>query len=435
MANDTYTRPWLASADPRISAPAIARWMSLYGSPLHVYSETVLGDLAEGFRRFVAACGRAVQVAFAIKACPAPAVLTLLRRRGFLAEVSSESEYRRAITAGFAADDIHINAVAKPVQLADLAIQSGCRALHIDSVEEIERIAARASAFGRTVAVHLRICPDVATAITAGLMTGGQHSPFGILEADLPHALEQLRTRRSSLVLRGVHVHVGSGGKLAAVYPRVIDVMNHVVAAVHSAGFTTLREVNLGGGFISSDASYSSVSGDQTLLREIRRLPEPLALVLEPGRFLVEHASALYCQIAAIKRKADTTWIFLDAGYCHLMDRAVINARFPVQSLRADDGDSMSVRIAGPLCDSVDVYKPWTADGPIAGQRECFRLPRTSQIGDVVEIGRTGAYVYGTGNHFTGLLQPAVLLVDEAGCPRLIRRAEHFADLTALEYP
>ena len=53
--------------------------------------------------------------------------------------------------------------------------------------------------------------------------------------------------------------------------------------------------------------------------------------------------------------------------------------------------------------------------------------------GDPVEIGGTGAYVYSTGNHFAGFTQPAVFLVERTGRLRCMRRAEHLADLTALE--
>lgn len=431
----TFTKPRLAGIDPWITPPAIAQWMDQYGSPLHVYSETALLGLASGFQRFVAACAGPATAAYAVKACPAPAVLSVIRRQGFHAEVNSVTEYRQAIAAGFSANQIYINGVAKSVQFIDLALENGNRRINVDAIEELDLIAARASALGRTANVHLRICPDIVAGGGAALMTGGKHSQFGILEADLPRALDKLRAQHMSVALRGIHVHVGSGGQLDTIYSRLVNVVIDAVSAIEYAGFDTLTEVNLGGGFVSDEADYSRVSGADTLCREIGRLPERLAVVFEPGRFLVERASALYCRIAALKRKAETTWLFLDAGYCHLTDRAIVGTRFPMHSLRASDSKSMLVRVAGPLCDSADVYQSWTSKDQFGEGGDLFHFPQRSQVGDIVEIGRAGAYVYNTGNHFAGFMQPAVLLVESLGNPRLVRRAEQSFDHSTTELP
>jgi diaminopimelate decarboxylase len=434
--NGTSTNPRLAGVDPWITPPAITQWMDQYGSPLHVYSETALLRLAAGFQHFAAAaCAGPATAAYAVKACPAPAVLSLIRQQGFHAEVNSVTEYRQAVAAGFSANQIYVNGVAKSVQFIDLALDNGTRRINVDAIEELELIAARASALSRSANIHLRICPDIVAGGGTALMTGAKQSQFGILETDLSHALDKLRALHPLVTLRGIHVHVGSGGRLDTIYSRLIDVVIDAVSAIEHAGFDTLREVNLGGGFVSDEVDYFRVSGVDTLCREIGRLPERLAIVFEPGRFLVERASALYCRIATLKRKAESTWLFLDAGYCHLTDRAIVGTRYPVHSLRAGDADSMLVRVAGPLCDSADVYQSSTSDVQAGDGADLFRFPQRSQVGDIVEIGHAGAYVYNTGNRFAGFTQPAVLLITSHGNPRLVRRAEQSSDHSATELP
>ena len=137
-----------------------------------------------------------------MKACPAPAVLSVIRRRGFDVEVNSVTEYRQAIAAGFTANQIYINGVAKSVQFIDLALANGSRRINVDAIEEIDLIAARASALGRLADIHLRICPDVVAGAGAALMTGGKHSQFGILKTDVPYALTKLRALHQSVALR-----------------------------------------------------------------------------------------------------------------------------------------------------------------------------------------------------------------------------------------
>ena len=128
-------RAWLAQLDPAIHLTALHKWLQEFGSPLHLYSERTLQALASGFLDFAKATARPTNTAFAMKACPNATVLSLLRHRGLLAEVNSEYEYHMARAAGFAPQQIHINGVAKSLALINLALQQGCRALHVDAVD------------------------------------------------------------------------------------------------------------------------------------------------------------------------------------------------------------------------------------------------------------------------------------------------------------
>ncbi|MEQ1967937.1 hypothetical protein ABLA30_13095 [Xenorhabdus nematophila] len=417
---------WLSQRDRSFQPNTLAHWLKQYGSPLLVYSEDSLHALVTSFKEFCAASGRHTQIAFALKACPNLSILRLFHAYGLLIEVNSAQEYRIALDAGFQPQQIHINGVAKNTELIDLAILKGCRALHLDSVEEIDIIAARVVANGSRLAVQLRISPDVGVALAPGLMTGQLQSPFGVALQDLPMAWQALRRHRKHLILQGLHVHTGSGGDLEAIYPQLIDVMQAALADSVAALPEQELEVNFGGGFISDPQHLFKVKGAASILKQINRLPSNTALMFEPGRFLVEYAAGLYCRVAALKRKADLNWVFLDAGYSHLSDRAIVGVRFPLRALRESKDDRLT-RVAGPLCDSVDIYQ--SSESGING----FNLPTDLQCGEVIEIACTGAYVHSTGNHFAGFCQPAVLLVGIDGQARLIRRAEQYQDLCVLE--
>ncbi|CDH06958.1 putative Diaminopimelate decarboxylase [Xenorhabdus bovienii str. oregonense] len=417
---------WLSQRDRNFQPNTLEHWLKQYGSPLLVYSEYSLHALVTSFQEFCAASGRHTQIAFALKACPNLSILRLFHAYGLLIEVNSAQEYRIALDAGFKPQQIHINGVAKNTELIDLAILKGCRALHLDSVEEIDIIAARVASRGSRLAIQLRICPDIGVALAPGLMTGQLQSPFGVALQDLPMAWQALRRHRKHLILQGLHVHAGSGGDLEAIYPQLIDVMQAALADSIAALPEQALEVNLGGGFISDPQHIFKVKGSESILKQISRLPFNTALMFEPGRFFVEYAADLYCQVAALKCKADLRWVLLDAGYCHLSDRAIVGVRFPLRALRKSKDYSL-MRVAGPLCDSVDTYL--SSELGING----FNLPTDLQCGEVIEIACAGAYVYSTGNHFAGFCQPAVLLVGIDGQARLIRRAEQYQDLCALE--
>ncbi|GGB11243.1 diaminopimelate decarboxylase [Brucella endophytica] len=421
--------PWLVARDRHCAEAVVNQWLREFGSPLLVYSQTMLGNLADGFLRFAAATGRRVTSAFVLKACSGHAILKVFRDRGLWAEVNSAAEYMMALEAGFAPHQIHVNGVAKCPELIDLVVHKGCRALHLDSVEEIDLVAARAGAADRRLPVQARVCPDISSAAAPGLMTGEVDSPFGIALQDLPTAWDALRRQGRTLILQGVHVHAGSGGRLSTVYPHLIQTMRDVLDSSQAAGLEQPLEVNLGGGFVSDPDEPSRVQGAEDLLTAIAQLPRGTDIMFEPGRFLVEHAASLFCRVATIKHKAGMRWVVLDAGYCHLSDRAIVDARFPLRALCAA-GPSSVARVAGPLCDGVDTYR---ALPQADGSPGVFRLPDALDRGDGVEISLTGAYVYSTGNHFAGFGQPAVVLVDCDGNPKLIRRREQYHDLRALE--
>lgn len=420
--------PLLAEIDPIAACAPIERWLDEYGSPLMIYSRTGLHRLAEGFRDFAGQVGRPARIAFAMKACPAPVVLGLMRSAGFEVEINALTEYRRAVSAGFDPGAIRVNGIAKSPSFLDTVLREGCSTIHIEAVDEIDRIAALARARGRRQDVHLRLCPQVAAAASERLATGGAHSKFGILVSDLPAAIAALHRAAGVLRLVGLHVHVGSGGRLAEVYGDVIAAVTEATACLERSGFG-VREVNLGGGFVGAAGQPCRVADGAAIAAAIRRLPTRLSLAFEPGRFLVEAAASMFCRVAGIKRKGEAVWLLLDCGYAQLTDLAIVGARYPIRALGGGSGGGLAVRIGGPLCDSADAFRPPDR----APAETLFRMPARLRRGDAIEIGRVGAYVYGTGNAFCGTTQPAVLLMDETGVLRPIRRAEAVSDLAALE--
>lgn len=416
--------PILSALDPMATRVCYDQWMAEHGSPLLVYSENALRQLSEGFRTFTTQMRRPARIAYAVKACPAPAVLGVMRTAGFDAEVNSLAEYRRARAAGFAPSSILVSGVAKDSAFIEAALGERCHRIQIDSVEEIMPIAERARALGRRQDVYLRLCPRLVAGRSSQLETGAADSKFGILSEDIPRALTALRTTDDVLRLVGLHVHSGSGGELANVYDALIDVIADATRCIDEEGFS-VSEVNLGGGFVSAPARPTQVAGAARILSAIDRLPTHMAVTFEPGRFLVEHAASIFCRVAGVKWKGGERWVLLDCGYAHMADIAILGESYPVQAY-VDASDMAEVRLGGPLCDSADVMR-----SPDGGP---FVAPSRLGVGDIVEIGAAGAYVYGTGSNFCGTMQPAVLLLDSAGKARVVRRAETLSDIGRCEY-
>jgi len=105
---------------------------------------------------------------------------------------------------------MHGNAKS-PVELRE-ALEAGVGHVVLDSVDEIERLAAIAHATlpsGRRQDVLIRVTPGVAGDTHAAISTGQADSKFGFSVEQAREAIVALRGHRS-LELVGLHFHIGS---------------------------------------------------------------------------------------------------------------------------------------------------------------------------------------------------------------------------------
>ncbi len=82
------------------------------GTPVYIYSRATLERHARVFREALAGIERK-HIAFAIKANPNIAVLKVLARQGYGADIVSGGEMKRALAAGMPAKDIVFSGVGR----------------------------------------------------------------------------------------------------------------------------------------------------------------------------------------------------------------------------------------------------------------------------------------------------------------------------------
>jgi len=156
----------------------------------------------------------------------------------------------------------------------------------------------------------------------------------------------------------------------------------------------------------------------------------PVSLEIEPGRFLVAQSGALVARVRATKREGANRFVVVDAGFNDLARPVMYGAYHAIevvpQSGGAAQGPAQPAVVAGPLCESGDVF---TQDaGGVVVPRD---LPDTA-VGDLVVIRDAGAYASSmASNYNTRPLAPEFLL--ERGAVRQIRRRQTIAELLALE--
>ena len=390
-----------------------------HGTPLWVYDAATIRERAASLRQFD-------RVRFAQKACSNIHILRLLREAGVKVDAVSRGEILRALRAGYVPGGDEIVFTADLLDAATLATVVEHRIpVNAGSIDMLDQLGAASPGH----AVWLRINPGFGHGHSHKTNTGGEHSKHGIWHADLGAALAAIR--RHGLKLVGLHMHIGSGvdyGHLAQVGQAMVGLVRETVAAGHD-----LHAISAGGGL-----SIPYRDGDARIdvdhyfglwdaaRREAQSLVgHALALELEPGRYLVAESAVLLAEVRAVKNAGVNRFVLVDAGFNELMRPAMYGA-FHAMSLIGADGTPQPTVVAGPLCESGDVF----TQGP-GGEVLTRELPPAA-VGDLLVIHDAGAYGASMSSNYNSRPLAAEVLVD-GDAARLIRRRQTVEELLALE--
>ncbi|MEL7446848.1 MAG: diaminopimelate decarboxylase, partial [Pseudomonadota bacterium] len=215
------------------------------GTPVYVYSRATLERHAKVFRDALEAVPDKL-IAFAVKSNPNLAVLKVLQRQGYGADVVSVGEMRRALAAGIGPEMIVFSGVGKTRRELIEALDAGIGQFNIESEEEGVELAELAAEKGVTAQCALRINPDVDAGTHDKISTGKADNKFGVPIDQAGQIFGKLAAM-PGVNLRGVAVHIGS--QLGDVSPleRAFEKLGRLVTSLRGAGHA-ITHVDLGGG-------------------------------------------------------------------------------------------------------------------------------------------------------------------------------------------
>src|ERR671921_386100 len=216
-----------------------------YGTPFYLYNGEMIVDRV---RRVRTALGGDVEVTYSVKANPNLAVCQLIAREQLTgAEVASSGELVVVRAAGFAPEDIVFAGPAKTDEELRMAVQEGIFAVNVESLNEIDRLAAIARREERKIGVGLRINP-AAQLMGSQMRMGGTVGQFGMDQAELKEAVEKTLSH-PELILRGVHVYTAT--QVFEVEPLLEHCRNILEIALGAAEYAghPLEMSDFGGGF------------------------------------------------------------------------------------------------------------------------------------------------------------------------------------------
>ncbi len=397
-----------------------------YGTPLWIYD-------AAAIRRRIAQLSAFDVVRFAQKACSNIHILKEMRKAGVRVDAVSLGEIERAKRAGFAAGGT--SEAVELVFTADVfdrptlerVVADGIE-VNIGSIDMLHQLGPRSPGHR----VWLRINPGFGHGHSKKTNTGGENSKHGIWFEQLREAVAL--TRQYSLTLVGLHMHIGSGvdyGHLQRVCGAMVGFCRELdvdIEAISAGGGLSVpyregeEEIDPAHYFSLWDAARHEVEA---------HFGHPIRLEIEPGRFLTADSGLLLAEVRAVKTMGRNRFVLVDAGFSDLARPAMYGSYhhisvIPGEVPRSAEGEIFPTVVAGPLCESGDVFTQ-TDTGTV----ERRDLPET-HVGDYLVFHGAGAYgATMSSNYNSRLYAPEVLIDGEAH--RLIRRRQTLDELLELE--
>lgn len=408
-----------------------------YGTPLWVLSErTIRGNSRTLLGAFQAEYGQ-TRLVYASKANPEVAVIRIAWQEGALVDVVTMGHIELALAAGVPPSGLVFNGNSKTLAELRWAAEHGMAYVNVDSLEEMEALAAGARDVPKPVRVCVRLALDERSFAQDDpeFAAHWRGAKFGMDEEDALEAAA-LAHAHPRLELAGFHQHFG-WPVYGTPYDPALDLERHVASLEQAVGFgLRLRDVhgvspdviNLGGGYRVARAhgvgpgaiteaptaqEYAAAIGGR--LRELDRehgLGEP-QLLLEPGGYLVSDAAVLLASVGLRKRRraGDGTvdWVFLEnTSSYHFVRRLMFDFRHHVVAAgKPAEPATKTVSLAGPIC----------TDDNVALDVSLPHLER----GDVVAVLDQGAYCESVTSDYCAVPIPAAVLACD-GRAEVIRR-------------
>ncbi|MEA5125754.1 type III PLP-dependent enzyme [Xanthomonas floridensis] len=245
-------------------------------------------------------------------------------------------------------------------ELAQAAALPDC-SVHVESIGELQRLAAIAAQVGRCVPVFLRMNIAVPGAQSTRLMMGGQPSPFGLDPQDLDAAMHLLRTS-PSLRLQGFHFHLMSHQRDAGAQLQLIGAYLRTVQHWRQTYALGPLRVNAGGGFgvdyLAPEASFDWAGFCAGLRALLHEHGSALRLRLEPGRYVSASCGWYLMEVLDLKRSHGQWFAIARGGTHHFRTPAAQAHDHPFRVLRGTRAPVISdtpVTLVGQLCTPKDV--------------------------------------------------------------------------------
>ena len=393
-----------------------------FKTPLYVMDqeliETTIDKMKEAFKstRFN------TRIAYAGKAFLSTGMIKLVESKGLDLDVVSGGELYTAHKAGFPMNKVHLHGNNKLVNEIEMAVEFGIDTIVVDNEDEIDKIERICREKGKKQAVLVRIDPGIEAHTHHYIKTSGLTSKFGIslFQDNLFDIIKRLNDSEW-IEFKGFHTHIGSQIFQSAFFIFALDEIFKYLDKLKKELGIVVHTVNMGGGFGVYYKEGDDPKPIEEVLSEIITYTEAMEikyqigfkeLCIEPGRSIVGNAGTTLYEVGGIKETVGgKTYVFIDGGMSDNIRTALYQAEYEAGVVnKLNDTDVRDITLAGKLCESGDIII------------EKGKLPKATEIGDIVAVTTTGAYCYTMSSNYNRMMRPAVVFVKDGKAKVAVKR-------------
>ena len=393
-----------------------------FKTPLYVmdqeFIETTIDKMKEAFKssRFN------TRIAYAGKAFLSTGMIKLVESKGLDLDVVSGGELYTAYKAGFPMNKVHLHGNNKLVNEIEMAVDFGIDTIVVDNEDEINKIERICREKGKKQAVLVRIDPGIEAHTHHYIKTSGLTSKFGIslFQDNLFDIIKRLNDSEW-IEFKGFHTHIGSQIFQSAFFIFALDEIFKYLDKLKKELGIVVHTVNMGGGFGVYYKEGDDPKPIEEVLSEIITYTEAMEikyqigfkeLCIEPGRSIVGNAGTTLYEVGGIKETVGgKTYVFIDGGMSDNIRTALYQAEYEAGVVnKINDTDVRDITLAGKLCESGDIII------------EKGKLPKSTEVGDIVAVTTTGAYCYTMSSNYNRMMRPAVVFVKDGKAKVAVKR-------------
>ena len=385
-----------------------------FPTPYHLYDEKGIRDNAKAVKEAFA-WNKGYREYFAVKACPNPTLIQIMKEYGCGCDCSSMTELMLSKAMGCKGADIMFSSNATPAEEYQYAAKLGA-IINLDDITHIDFLEKAIGYIPETISC--RYNPGGLFKISNDIMDNPGDAKYGMTTEQLFEAFKILKAKGAKKF--GIHAFLASNTVTNEYYPMLAKVLFEVAVKLEKETGADIEFINLSGGVgipykPDQEPNDIRVIGEGVLkVYEEVLVPAGMgdvALYTEMGRFMTGPYGCLVTK-AIHEKHTYKEYIGCDACAVNLMRPAMYGAYHHITVMGKEDQPcDHKYDITGSLCENNDKFA-------------IDRMLPKIDMGDYLVIHDTGAHGYAMGYNYNGKLKSAEILLKEDGSFEMIRRAE-----------
>ena len=352
-------------------------------------------------------------ICFSVKSNSNLKILKELKKFQLGADVVSQGELMKALSAGINPKKIVFSGVGKTFSELSFAIDKKILLINVESKNEILEIEKIAKSKKKIVNIGIRLNPNTDAKTLKQISTGKKENKFGVDEKKFIE-LFNYSNNSKYLKLDCLSVHIGSQIIDYKPYKKMLTVLSKLITKLSFK----FKYVDLGGGMGIPYQLGSKKLNYERYNKEILKFKKKYGckIIFEPGRSIIGNAGVIISKVIYLKETNSKFFVILDAAMNDLMRPALYGAKHRIIPVNKVNKISKKIyEFVGPICESTDKF--------LTSNK--FQILKQN---DLILICDAGAYGYSLSSNYNTRPKPAEIMVKGRKI-NLIRKRQKLKDL------